>query len=263
MRISTLNLWNRFGDWDERRAVLGAGFRALRPDLAAFQEAIKTDEYDQVADLLGPEYHIVHQSEPEPDGAGIAVASRWPVGEVREIDLHVTPGTEDFPCAALAVSVTIADKPLLFVNHKPHWRSTFEREREMQALVTARCVEELVGGRDMHVVLAGDFDATPEAASIRFWTGRQSLDGTSVCYRDAWETRHPGDPGFTFMPGHNPLVSDNWPLDMSRRIDCIFVRCGEHGPTLAITSCERLFDQPVNGVWASDHYGVTAELQML
>jgi endonuclease/exonuclease/phosphatase family metal-dependent hydrolase len=146
------------------------------------------------------------------------------------------------------------------VNHKPHWRSVCEREREMQALATARLVEELVDGREAHVVVAGDFDATPEAASIRFWTGRQSLEDTSVCYRDAWETRHPGDSGYTFMPGHNPLVSANWPMDLPRRIDYILVRCGAHGPTLAISACERIFDQPVDGVWASDHFGVAAQL---
>jgi hypothetical protein len=33
---------------------------------------------------------------------------------------------------------------------------------------------------DPHVVLLGDFDAAPGAASVRFWTGRQSLAGTSV-----------------------------------------------------------------------------------
>jgi endonuclease/exonuclease/phosphatase family metal-dependent hydrolase len=27
-----------------------------------------------------------------------------------------------------------------------------------------------------------------------------------------------------------------------------------------LVACERLFDQPVNGVWASDHFGVTADL---
>jgi endonuclease/exonuclease/phosphatase family metal-dependent hydrolase len=260
MRVTTLNLWNRFGDWEQRRRVLIEGFRALRPDLAAFQEAVRTEEYDQVADLLGPEYHVVHQARPEPDGAGIAVASRWPVSQVREVDLHVTPRTMDFPCAALVVETEVSGTPLLFVNHKPHWRSAYEREREMQALTTARYIEEMVDGRDAHVVVAGDFDATPEAASIRFWSGRQSLADTSVCYRDAWETRHPTEPGFTFMPGHNALVSSNWPMDMPRRIDYVFVRCGAHGPTLAISSCERIFDQPVDAVWASDHFGVSTEL---
>ena len=27
-----------------------------------------------------------------------------------------------------------------------------------------------------------------------------------------------------------------------------------------ITSCERVFDEPSDGVWASDHFGVTADL---
>lgn len=262
MRVSTLNLWNRFGSWPERRAVLIAGFRALPPDLAAFQEAVKTDEYDQVADLLGPEYRVVHQTEKEPDGSCIAVASRWPLGEVREVDLHVTPRTADFPCAALVVEVHAPEPvgPLLFVNHKPHWNSAYEHERELQALTTARFVEEIVDDHRPRVVVAGDFDAVPEATSIRFWSGRQSLDGTSVCYRDAWEVRHPDDPGCTFMPGDNPLVSPNWPLDMKRRIDYVFVRCGDHGPGLAVRACERIFDRPVDGVWASDHCGVTAEL---
>jgi hypothetical protein len=107
--------------------------------------------------------------------------------------------------------------PLLFVNHKPSFRLGFEHERELQALTAARFVEELVGGRRLHVVVAGDFDAVPDAASMRFWRGLQSLDGTSGCYRDAWEHIHPGDPGHTFSP-RNPLVTaGNWPLELGQR----------------------------------------------
>jgi endonuclease/exonuclease/phosphatase family metal-dependent hydrolase len=125
-------------------------------------------------------------------------------------------------------------------------------------LEPARFVDELAGGRSLHVVLAADLDADPETASARFWTGRQALDGTSVCYRDAWESAHPGEPGDTVTP-ENPLLVDwDWPF---RRIDYIFVRCGAHGgPTLEVKRCERIFDEPVDGVWASDHYGVMAEL---
>jgi hypothetical protein len=62
-----------------------------------------------------------------------------------------------------------------------------------------------LAGRDLPVILAGDFDATPDSSSIRFWSGRQSLDGTSVAYQDAWEAVHPGEAGHTFTP-RNPLV---------------------------------------------------------
>jgi hypothetical protein len=61
-----------------------------------------------------------------------------------------------------------------------------------------------------------------------------------------------------FVP-ENPLGADwDWPF---RRIDYLLVRCGEHGgPTLAIRSCERVFDEAVDGVWASDRFGLTADL---
>jgi hypothetical protein len=39
----------------------------------------------------------------------------------------------------------------------------------------------------------------------------------------------------------------------------MLVRCGEHGgPTLPIASCERVLDDAEDGVWASDHFGLTA-----
>lgn len=196
---------------------------------------------------------------------GASIASRWPLGNVREADLHVTPRLDPSQrwIGSLAVAEVLVPEPvgpLLFVHHKPSWQRGFEYERELQAAAAARFVERLVGGRNVHVVMAGDFDATPDASSVRFWRGRQSLDGTSVCYRDAWESVHPGEPGHTFSP-RNPLVAGgDMPLELGRRIDYVMVRCGDYGPTLVISSCERIFDEPVEGVWGSDHFGVVADL---
>ena len=47
VRVAPLNLWGRRGEWDERRRVLVDGFRELKPDLVAFQEAVVGDGYDQ------------------------------------------------------------------------------------------------------------------------------------------------------------------------------------------------------------------------
>jgi endonuclease/exonuclease/phosphatase family metal-dependent hydrolase len=126
----------------------------------------------------------------------------------------------------------------------------------------ARFVTEITAGRNVHVVLLGDFDDTPDSASIRFWSGKQSLDGYSVAYRDAWKTAHPGDPGRTFTPA-NPLVrAGEVSLELGRRIDYIMVRCGIHGPSLDVRDCHHVFDQPVDGTWATDHIGVLAHLQV-
>ena len=71
----------------------------------------------------------------------------------------------------------------LFVHHKPAFQVGYARERELQAVACARFVEKQLAGRDLHVVLMGDFDDTPDSSSVRFWTGRQSLEGFSVAYR--------------------------------------------------------------------------------
>jgi hypothetical protein len=49
VRVVALNPWARFGAWEDRRAVLADGLRALRPDLVALVEVVKTDDYDQAA----------------------------------------------------------------------------------------------------------------------------------------------------------------------------------------------------------------------
>jgi endonuclease/exonuclease/phosphatase family metal-dependent hydrolase len=151
----------------------------------------------------------------------------------------------------------------LFVNHPPNWQLTFEHERELQTVIAARTIEEICDGcHGLHVVLAGDLDATPEAASVRFLHERQSLGGMSVCYRDALGSTHPGEEGHTFT-AENPLVTAenwDWELELGRRIDYMMVRCSDHGPTLDVRACERIFDEPVKSVLSSDHFGVVADL---
>ncbi|MFF5217720.1 endonuclease/exonuclease/phosphatase family protein [Micromonospora sp. NPDC000442] len=259
----TLNLLSPdHGDWNRRRLVIRAGIARWRPDLVALQETVKDAGYDQVPDVLGPAYHVVHHSRRSRDGVGATFASRWPIDTVHEVDLRVTDRV-DLPWSAAVVGEIEAPPPigpLLFVHHKPTWQIGYAHERELQAVACARFVENEVAGRHVHVVLAGDFDDTPDSASIRFWTGKQSLHGTSVAYRDTWAAMHPEDPGHTFTPT-NPLErAGEMSLELGRRIDYVMIRCGVHGPTLEVVNCQLAFDEPVNGVWASDHFGVVAEL---
>lgn len=244
MRVATLNIWAHHGDWPARRAALRAGFAELAPDLVALQETIG----EQAREILDAGFEIVHSARRDEDGMGISIASRRPIDRVEEIPLEGSERDEGFPCTTLVA--TVGDTH--FVNHFPSWKPEQELERERQALQAARRLQQLDG----HVIVAGDFDADPDAASMRFWLGRQSLDGTSVCYRDAWARIHPGRPAPTFTPDENPLVADpDWPF---REIDHILVRCGTHGgPTLPIVDCRRIFDAPP----ASDHFGLMADLE--
>ena len=263
VRVLTLNLLSPdHADWDRRRQVLRDGLRTLRPDVVALQETVRGNGDDHAADLLGPDYRTAPHSVRSADGVGAVLASRWPFGAVREVDLRVTPRV-DLPWAAAVVAEVLLPPPFgpsVFVHHKPTYHVGYARERELQAVACARFVEEFVAGRDLHVVLLGDFDDVPDSSSVRFWTGRQSLDGHSVAYRDAWDAVHPGEAGHTFTPVDPLVPAGEMSLELGRRIDYVMVRCGIHGPSLHVAGCRRGFDEPVDGIWASDHFGVLAEL---
>ncbi|GAA1114905.1 hypothetical protein GCM10009630_10380 [Kribbella jejuensis] len=256
--IATLNVWNTSGDWPARRAILQRELSDLNPDLMTLQETVVTADDDQVREILPPEYHVVHQSARHPNGQGVSIASRWPIGQIEEVDLHLTPRSDDFPCTTLITEI-LAPPPIgriWLANHFPDWQLDHEAERRTQAAATARILDDLATEKPGHLLVAGDFDAEPDADSIRFWTGKHVVDDFSVCYRDAWASAHPTDPGHTFVPD-NPHSEDwDWPF---RRIDYILVRCGAHGgPTLRIEDCRRILDGP--NTTASDHYGLVAVL---
>jgi len=221
-----------------RRAVLRG---LLCADVIALQEA--------EAGLLGPEFTVVDLPGRSPSGSGECLASRFPLGAVHTLDEG---------CMAAEVRSPLGT--VLVVHHRGTFELDGEVVRERQALATARSVEELAGA-DVPVVLLGDLNATPDSASVRFLTGKQSLDGMSVCYADAWAAACPDDPGHTFTP-RNPLVrAGQMPAERGRRIDYVLVRGGAHGPLLDVAGCRLIGTEPVDGVWVSDHFGVLAELR--
>src|SRR5580658_4060092 len=66
LRVATLNIWNRFGPWDERLAAIRAGVRALSPDLLGLQEVVRLapgdgdglDQTSAIGDGFG--YHAAY-----------------------------------------------------------------------------------------------------------------------------------------------------------------------------------------------------------
>jgi endonuclease/exonuclease/phosphatase family metal-dependent hydrolase len=263
IRVLTFNILSPDqANWEGRRQAARTGLRALQPDVLALQETTPGHAQDQLTDLLGPEYHLVENPARSGDMVGGALVSRWPFVHVREVDLSVAPRV---PSAAAVVAELELPRPFgltVVVHHGAAYQFGYARERELQAVACAHFVEDYVAGRNVHVVLLGDFNDTPDSSSVRFWTGRQSLEGLSVAYQDAWEAKRSADAGHTFSPS-NPLVrAGQMPLEVGRRIDYIMIRSGIHGPTLAIADCQRVLDDTVAGVWASDHFGVMADLQV-
>jgi len=265
--VATLNvLTPLLAGWAARRRAVAAHIEEANPDIIALQEVdAGPNRDDALQDLLGPGWHAAWHSQTTPDGIGLTLASRWPFGEIREHALGVTDRAAVFPWSAVVLAEVLAPAPLgpvYIAHHKPVFQFDYELERELQAVEAARFIQSEIPSPDEHVVFLGDFDATPDSASIRFLTGRQSLSSISVCYHDVWEAVHPNDAGHTFTP-QNPLVAAGDMFSAAgRRIDYVMVRGASFGPTLQVRSAERFGVAAVDGVQASDHYGVVAELEV-
>jgi endonuclease/exonuclease/phosphatase family metal-dependent hydrolase len=117
-------------------------------------------------------------------------------------------------------------------------------------------------------VFAGDFNATPASATVRYLTGLQPVGDASAMWVDAWDACGRG-PGYTIDPD-NPWVLSTQRLvqiagtgmQPARRIDYVMVRGWAHGrpgSPLGVALACRTPAGPA-AVIPSDHYGVIADL---
>jgi endonuclease/exonuclease/phosphatase family metal-dependent hydrolase len=272
VRVATLNVWNTEGD-HRRPDLINRELRRLNPDLIALQEVVQTPKARMLDRLLdGLDLQSTHQADIQsfvPPFAerygGSALATRWPHRAVEALDLRVA-GATDVPWATLAAVVQIPELgEMLFIAATAAWRPGAEAVREQQAIAISDL--DARHRRDLPTVIAGDFNAAPDAASIRYLTGRQSLGGRSVLYHDAWAVAGDG-PGTTWTSdnpnaraGADQIVRQP---DYRRRFDYIFVGSWDAHPkgSALVQSARLAFDTPIDGVWASDHFGVVADLEI-
>jgi endonuclease/exonuclease/phosphatase family metal-dependent hydrolase len=272
LRVVTLNVWNTEGD-ARRLDLINQELKRLDPDLVAFQEVVQTPETKMLDRLLeGLSLRVTHQADVQqavPPFAdrygGTAIGTRWPHRVAEVLDLRVA-GAADVPWATLAVSVALPDVgEMLFIGATAAWRPAAEAAREQQAMAIADL--DARHRRALPTIIAGDFNATPDAASIRYLTGRQSLNGKSVLYHDAWAVAGDG-PGYTWTvdnpharTGVEQIVRQ--PHHRSR-FDYVFVGSWEaHPKAHARVQAARLaFDKPVGDIWLSDHFGLVVDIEV-
>ncbi len=265
LSVLTLNLWNDSGPWERRARQIREWIDRLDPDLIGFQEALRGDGRDQVAELLeGRPYHcdyVCASRFARPGHAfaegefGNAVASRFPIAD-REAQQLPDAGDGETR-AAISVTVEAPFGPVGFTCTHLNWkfRHGFVRERQVAALC------ELVLSRrpreGFPPIAVGDFNAEPESAEIRYVTGLQSLGGRSVSLLDAWRVAGGGGPGTTWS-NRNPYARAA--LEPDRRIDYVFAGFPKQSGEGRIATCRVVCDDEADGVWPSDHFGVYAEL---
>jgi endonuclease/exonuclease/phosphatase family metal-dependent hydrolase len=244
LTVVTLNLWHDQQDWPRRRALILEELRVLRPDVICLQEVLQHEtlrnQAHDLAETLG--YQVTFASVDPDTGVkryGNAILARHPVLETAWKPLAPL---NDYRVVA-HLRIDFRGRALdVFVTHLHHTAEgaaiRAEQVRDLLAYVNAR------HGKGP-VVLAGDFNAAPDAPELRP-VMRRYVDVLAALHRGV-----AGDTVTTLNPakGHAP-----------RRIDYVFVsRDGR--PALRPLSSEVVFDRPAaDGTWPSDHFGVAAKL---
>ena len=261
LRIVTLNIWNRGGPWEERLAVIRAGLVDLAPDIVGLQEVLRPTTAqvpDQAAQIAqGSGYHTAYGAAFQGSGFefGNAVLSKFPIARSETFDLPRLDAPES-RCLLFAELDAPFGKLPFFVTHLS-WRFHEGNVRELQVKTIAERVKDLAPIEGFPPIVVGDFNAQPDADEIRFMNGLCSLGTRSVYFADTFGIVGRGD-GTTFSH-RNPFASDL--REPERRIDYIFVRGPDargRGEPLEAHVC---FDRPIQGIYASDHYGLSATIR--
>jgi endonuclease/exonuclease/phosphatase family metal-dependent hydrolase len=263
LKVLTINIWNRQGPWTERLELLRRGLERLRPDVVGLQEVLSdgnTSLAHAIADGLG--YEVGFGSAKAVGGGihfGNAVLSRFPITASETIPLP-SVDTDEERCL-LTTELDTPHGPLPFLCTHLSWRFHHGYVREQQARAIAQHIRRHAPVRGTHLplVLVGDMNARPESTEVRFLNGNHALEGESIYLCDCFGEIGRG-PGHTFDSRTNPFAAPTH--ELPRRIDYVFVRGPDARGRGIPLRCEVVLDEVVEGVAASDHFGVYAELRV-
>ena len=257
VRVATLNIWNRLGPWEERLAAIRAGVSAEGADVLALQEVVNVEGFDQAALIAeGHGYHVVHGRHSAARlPVGNAILSRFPVITQNVFDLPTGDTVERRSLVHALLDAPFGEAGV-FVTHL-NWRLDEGHVREAQVRFVTDTIARLYPeDKGYPPILMGDMNAEPDADEVRFLRGLTSLGGRRVYFADAFGTAGVG-PGITYAR-RNPFAA--LVREHDRRIDYVFVRWSDDRERGEVLEARVGFDEPVGGVFPSDHFGVVATL---
>lgn len=153
---------------------VAAVITAANPDFVALQEVDRKTRraggVDQLAELArrtGLRGRFGKQLDYDGGEYGQAILSRFPLGD---LTVHWLPGAPDRERRIAAEArVTVGGRELLFVTTHLHYQKAAFREQQAARL------NELFGGGDRPVILAGDLNATPDEKPLSILSDRWAV----------------------------------------------------------------------------------------
>jgi endonuclease/exonuclease/phosphatase family metal-dependent hydrolase len=263
----SLNLWGENGPWEARMALIAGRLAALGPDVIGLQEVREvTGRVPNQAALLAPAgWH--HAFAPTSDWGGghegLAIVSRFPIGAQ---EFRPLPGSTETEGRGILSARLDGEAGGLWV-HTTHL--SYREHEGLMREAQVQFVDEIVAKHDNGNprVVMGDFNAVPESDELRWLCGQHTLGGRRVAYQDAWAAVHQDQPGYTWTRANDYTEKMHW-LRRDRRLDYIFVTPVRRDRRATVHAAAVVFDAPEvrpdgERIFASDHFGVTAEVQVL
>lgn len=238
LRVVTFNIWHDMGNWPARQKLLLNALRDADADVIALQEVLEDknkglpNQAETLARALGG--YSVHFFSTDPPGAprryGNAILTRLPV--VAEATRKLEP-VADYR-TAVRVRVSAHGRPIDIVVTHLAWQDN-------AGPVRARQVADLFAwlpAEGVPLIVLGDFNAP------------LSDSGLAALVSPRFDSALPAGAAVTTL---NPAKGHK-----ARVIDHIFVE----RKWFSVTSARVIGDQPVEGDYASDHFGVAATLSL-
>lgn len=260
-RVVTLNIWNMSGPWRDRRVEIVAWIDRLDADVVCLQEVMGDGDRTTagwIADHAADDWHVAFAGSPvrwAPNHRfGNAILSRRPIDLETATDLPYEEDPSDTTRILLHARTGGVD---VFCTHLA-WRYEVGALRERQAVA----IDELITAQadpasPLPPILAGDFNAEPDSTEVRFLSGLTSIAGRSTYFQDAWRVAGGRGPGFTW-DNCDPFAAAEHEPD--RRIDYVFVGWRRGDGAGRVESARVVGDRALTGTFASDHFGVVADL---
>ncbi|MGI8824773.1 MAG: endonuclease/exonuclease/phosphatase family protein [Chloroflexota bacterium] len=249
----TYNIWNYASSWKRRMPLICGVIRDVHPDVVALQETRHDFRHErgrgqgeQLAAATG--YHATSETAQvyvpvARVDEGLTILTHEPAARVRisHLTLLGAERADENHRICLGVTIDSGSKRLHVFN--THF-SLSAAARESNAREVADFVAREAG--DEPAVLAGDLNAEPGEASIRYLTGAETRDGVTGDFIDCWQAVHGVEPGYTYA---------SW--DSVRRIDYVLGRNLSAVPRRAWV----VGNVPTDDAYPSDHLGLVVDLE--
>ncbi len=242
LKVLTLNLYHDKDEWPKRRVQIVTELKRLQPDAIALQEVLQneglTNQAEWLATQLGYRWYFVSTDPPgQKRRYGNAILTRHPILKRGQKPLQPLDDSRTAAFVRIDVDGRLVN---LYATHL-HWT---DQGGAIRARQIADLVEYIAAtSENIPSLVAGDFNSTadsPELAALR--------EG----FVDTYGNLHPQ----ADVTSRSTL---NLKYFAPKRIDHVFFQRDAFTPVGATI----LFNQPdAQGVWASDHYGMLAELRL-